>query len=251
MRRRLLIINLALAAAVAIGFWQFRKDYQAAVERYTALQPAARGTVAPPAAAALAPAPVQPGHYLEAAEKYLFSPDRNPTVVVEPPKAKPKPEMPRLYGVMNIGGGPIAIMSVGQGPHKSVRLGESIGDFKLLAAAREIITLEWDGEKIEAPVSDLLVRPSAQGGASAGGAAGAAPAPATGAPAGAAVLNPSAASGRPGEYLIGAPMQGSQGTIYQSPPGDTAPHGTVYQGKRKVVRNTPFGQQAWWEDVKP
>jgi hypothetical protein len=45
-------------------------------------------------------------------------------------------------------------------------------------------------------------------------------------------------------------MQGSSGTVYASPAGDTAPPGTVYQGKRKVVRQTPFGTQSWWEDVK-
>jgi hypothetical protein len=247
MRRRLVLINLVLFAATGFGLWRFRTDYRLANERYRILKPAAPAKVTPPAPARPA-GPVQPGSYLDAAARYLFSPDRNPTVVVEAPKVKPRPALPQLYGVMDIGEGPVALMSTkGEERHRPVRIGETIGEFKLLAAGPDRITLEWDGQAIEAQASDLLPRPRpepAQGAARTPGAS--APRP-SGGGSSATVLNPNA---KGGEFVIGPAMQGATGTIYSSPPGDTAPHGTVHQGKRKVVRQTPFGQQSWWEDVK-
>ncbi len=252
MRRRLLIANVVLVALAASGVWRFRAEFRRARERYRVLNPAAAPTLKTQPAEPPPLPPIQPAAYLDAAEKFLFSPDRNPTVVVEPPKVKPRPTLPQLFGVMNLGSGPIAIMAEkANAPHKTVRVGETIGEFKLLGAAGDEITLEWEGQPIHAQVSDVLVRPAADSTANtpavavAGGPAGAGGSGSGGA----TVMNPNANS-RPGEYLIGPPMQGAQGTIYQSPPGDTAPDGTVYQGKRKVVRQTPFGAQSWWEDVK-
>ena len=248
MRRRLLAVNAALLLLAGAGLWKLRIDYQRARERYRILSaaPAAHKHLPPPPPAP-APAPVQPASYLDAAANYLFSPDRNPTVVVEPPKVKPRPTLPLLFGVMNLGGGPIAIMAEKQNaPHKTVRVGEMIGEFKLLGVDQDAISLEWDGQPIRAHVSDVLVRPSAAEGGGSSASAAAAPAPGA---AGATLMNTSA-SGRPGEYVIGGPQQTATGTIYISPPGDTAPHGAIYQGKRKVVRQTPFGSQSWWEDVK-
>ena len=250
MRRRLLAGNLALLALAGAGLWKLRLDYQHALERSRILNaaPAARKDLPPPAPAP-APAPVQPAAYLDAAANYLFSPDRNPTVVVEPPKVKPRPTLPLLFGVMNLGGGPIAIMAEKQNaPHKTVRVGEMIGEFKLLGVDQDDISLEWDGQAILAHVSDVLVRPAAAEGGAGATASAAAAAPSAGG-AGATVMN-TVSSGKPGEYLIGGPTQTATGTIYTSPPGDAAPHGAVYQGKRKVVRQTPFGTQSWWEDVK-
>lgn len=252
MRRRLWVVNAVLAAAIATGLWRFRAEYRRAQERYRAFQtPASQAP--PPAAAAAPPRPVQPADYFDAAQKFLFSPDRNPNVVVEPPKVKPRPPLPVLFGVMNLGGGPIALMAASSNAkHQSVRIGEAVGEFKLLAAGGDAITLEWEGEKIEARVSDLLVKQAAQpapavtgGGTITGPAALAPPGAASGGNA-ATVMNP---TGRAGEFVIGAPIEGRPGTYY-SPAGDTAPPGAVHQGRRKVVRQTPFGQQAWWEDVK-
>jgi hypothetical protein len=253
MRQRLMIVSIVLFAATAAGLWRFRTDYRQAQERYRILQ-AAQPAAAPAPAPAPAPGPVQPGSFLDAAAKFLFSPDRNPTVVVEQPKVKPRPALPQLYGVMNLGDGPIALMTIKPSdPHKPVRAGETIGEFKLLAASGDHITLEWDGQKIERQVSDLLVRGGGE--TSAGGGGGGAPISTTGgsqtpgAGPGTQKVNPSVPVPQL-EYMIGAPMQGANGTVYASPPGDTAPDGAILNGKKKVVRQTPFGSQAWWEDVK-
>lgn len=246
MKRRLLVVNAVLLVAAGIGLWRFRVEYRRSQERYRvlALPPAPATPAVPPAQP---PPPVQPAAYFDAAQKYLFSPDRNPNVAVEPPKVKPRPALPALFGVMNLGTGPIALMAANaNGAHKPIRIGEAIGEFKLVAAGGDKITLEWEGEKIQAQVSDLLVKQAApppqagnlNAGGTLSGAAALAPAP---------VVNP--AAGRPGEYVVGSPIEGRPGTYY-APPGDTAPAGTVFQNKRKVLRQTPFGSQAWWEDVK-
>jgi len=248
MKRRLLVVNGVLLVAAGIGLWRFRVEYRQSQERYRVLTPP-RAPVPPAVPTAQLPPPVQPASYFDAAQKYLFSPDRNPNVAVEPPKVKPRPPLPVLFGVMNLGTGPIALMAANAtAGHKPIRIGEPIGEFKLVAAGGDKITLEWEGEKIHAQVSDLLVKQAAAppqqaaGTANAGGtlsgAAALAPAP--------TVVNP---TGRPGEYSVGSPIDGRPGTYY-APPGDTAPAGTVFQNKRKVLRQTPFGSQAWWEDVK-
>lgn len=48
---------------------------------------------------------------------------------------------------------------------------------------------------------------------------------------------------------IGPPVEGLA-CVYFPAVGDTSPAGTVFEGKRKVVRMTPFGSQSWWECVK-
>ncbi len=249
MKRRLLVVNGVLLVAAGIGLWRFRVEYRQSQERYRVLTPP-RAPVPPAVPTAQLPPPVQPAAYFDAAQKYLFSPDRNPNVAVEPPKVKPRPPLPVLFGVMNLGTGPIALMAANAtGAHKPIRIGEPIGDFKLVAAAGDKITLEWEGEKIHAQVSDLLVKQPAAGapqqaagtanaGGTLSGAAALAPAP--------TVVTP---AGRPGEYAVGGPIEGRPGTYY-APPVDSAPPGTVFQNKRKVLRQTPFGSQAWWEDVK-
>jgi len=252
MKRRLLVVNGVLLVAAGIGLWRFRVEYRRSQERYRVLTPQ-RAPVPPAVPPAQLPPPVQPAAYFDAAQRYLFSPDRNPNVAVEPPKAKPRPPLPVLFGVMNLGTGPIALMAANaSGAHKSIRIGEAIGEFKLVDAGGDKITLEWEGGKIQAQVSDLLVKQAAapQQAAGTSNAGGTITGPAAYAPPGAGnsatVVNP---TGRPGEYAVGSPIEGRPGTYY-APPGDTAPPGTVFQNKRKVLRQTPFGSQAWWEDVK-
>ncbi len=251
MTRKLLIANFALVALAAAGLWRLRADWSRAQQRYQILAPAAKKRAAP-AAEPSAPAPVQPAAFFDAADKFLFTADRNSTVAVEPPKHKPRPPLPSLSGVLNIGGGPIALMTLDTSrPYKPIRVGEKIGEFQLLAVAADEITLEWEGEAIHAAVSDLLARPAAaQPGQTAFGAASGASGASGAGQSPAAAVSTTETVSRPGEYRIGPAMQGANGTIYVSLPGDTAPHGTTYQGKRKVVQRGLMGTTSWWEDIK-
>jgi hypothetical protein len=70
----------------------------------------------PPCPPLPATEPVKAADYNDIAQKMLFSKDRNPVVVVEPPpapKVVPMPALPLFHGVVNLGDGPMAIMSEG------------------------------------------------------------------------------------------------------------------------------------------
>ncbi|MCS7316027.1 MAG: hypothetical protein RMI94_11600, partial [Bryobacterales bacterium] len=110
MKRRLLVLNLALAALAALAGWRVRARWLEARHREAmVLGQQVKPLPPPPYAALPAPEPLRAADYIEAAEKMLFSRDRNPTVVVEAPPEKPLPPLPVLYGVMDLGDGLTAI----------------------------------------------------------------------------------------------------------------------------------------------
>src|SRR6202007_478773 len=100
---------------------------------------------APPPAPAATPTPsVTATSYLEIAQKMLWSRDRNSQVIVDPPKPpdppKPLPPLPTVSGVMDIGDGPIVVMSEKQNAtSRGVRPGDMIGEFKLVAVSGDAI----------------------------------------------------------------------------------------------------------------
>ena len=237
MRTKLLLLNLALVAAIAVTGWHLRQQWIAAKAREQALQKSRIKPAAPPPRAASKPAePVTAAPYSDIAQKMLFSKDRNPTVVVEvapPPPPKPVPPLPALYGVMSLPDGPRAIMSEKPGPsHHGFRAGEKIGEFTLLGVDNQKIVLGWEDKVIEKKVDDMLER-SAPAAPAAGESRSGAPA----APA------PPPAKGEPAPGLdIGKGMRACQ-------PGDSSPPGTVTDGMKKVLVPGPFGTSCWWEPV--
>ena len=175
--------------------------------------------------------------YADVAQHTLFSADRNPTVTVEVVRP-PMPKLPVFYGLVNLGSGPFAIMSVQPGAeHKPVRFGEKIGEFKLVSAGQDQIVLEWEGEQVVRKTAELMVRTEEPQQAAAPP-----PKPAV-QPAKPAtnVITPAKREG-PGED-IGGGRRACQ-------PGDTSPAGTIMDGYRKFERDTPFGKMCHWEPVK-
>jgi hypothetical protein len=170
------------------------------------------------------------------AQKDLFSKDRNPNIVIEPVAVKPRPKwpaMPIVYGVMGLPGGMIAMMSEKPDSRsRGVAIGEKIGDLKLIALNADKITFEFEGETEEKNIRDLVNRGSQQDNSN---------------PAGAS-LNPANIA----EQRRGAPPPppkpgtdiGTQMKACQ--PGDTSPAGTMVDGYKKVVENTPFGPACRW-----
>jgi hypothetical protein len=237
-KRKLLLANLALLAFATAGAVHLRREW---VEAHTREQAVLEKRIQPappprmPAPAAIEP--VKAAGYNDIAQKMLFSKDRNPVVVVEPPpapKVVPMPALPLFHGVVNLGDGPMAIMSVGpKGPHRDYQPGDKVGDFKLVAVNNEELVLEWNGQTITKKVDEILdrstVAPPAPGPAAA----------ATPAPAPVVVTKAPAAPG--GEL---------NGGIKACQPGDTSPAGTVTDGFRKVIKATPFGARCYWESEK-
>jgi hypothetical protein len=241
LKRKLWLLNILLVAAIALAGWQLRKEAREfhARERATLdKRPPVPAPPAPPPAAA--PPTVTGAAYLGIAKDMLFSKDRNSQVIVDPPKPpdppKPLPPLPAVYGVMNIGDGPTVMMSEKSGGRqRGVHPGEKIGEFKLVSANSDELVLAFENRTVKKKVDELIDRGGVESVVSAG-------------PAGAAA----GASSTPVPPPVGKPEPGvklGEG-LANCQPNDPSPDGTIVNGMRKVVRQTPFGAACSWEAVK-
>jgi hypothetical protein len=185
-------------------------------------------------------------NYLDIAARLLFSKDRNPTVIIAPPPVKTVPAFPLAYGVLMMADPPIIMMAAKKGdPQKGFRAGDPIGDYKIVSFDNRTITFEWDGQKFTKNVQELVDRDAQS----------------------AALLNrqnvqnipePTAApptTSSPQVLSNSGSTAGGMGVdtgggIRACAPGDTAPAGTMSDGYRKIVSETPFGKVCRWEKVK-
>jgi hypothetical protein len=233
-RSKLIAINAGLAAGLVLVAWQGRVRWEdAQAERRANLNVPVKRVTPPPMAPAPKPEPVQAARYADVAAKNLFSKDRNPNVVVEAPKVEPPkvmPPLPLVYGVGTLPSGTYAFMAERSGGGtKSVRVGDTIGDFKVLAMNSSKVTFEWDGKQLERNVDDLADHSGAVG--SPGARSGpAAPPPIAAAPSGPPT---SAAFGRD----IGTPDAPAKACTAN----DNSPVGTIIDGYKKNGVMTPFG----------
>jgi hypothetical protein len=261
LNRRLVLLNVALLGLAAALVWMLRADWFGAQARERAVlsrQVEPKKLLAPPSPPLVKP--VSPAEYLEVAGKMLFSKDRNPTVVIEAPPAKPEPPMPALpsyHGQMAIGE-PVAFLSTPAGTQRSYHAGETIGDFTLLSFDRDTIEFEWHGKSVRRKVEELRPKEVAQ---AAPPRAAAAASPAASSPAGNAgpaqavtalgAASSSTASTKTDntsdDPMLG-PVQsdGSRACV----PSDTSPANTVHAGFRKNVNMTLLGALCNWEQVK-
>ena len=150
MKKKLILLDLALAAIVSVLALQVRDRWFEARKRSDAMFQQALKQLPPPP---YSPLPVVPGvtaaAYSAVALKYPFSADRNPTVVVEPPKEAPMPPLPVYYGIMALTDSETAIMSARSGePSQWIHFGEKVGEFTLLAVEDDEVTLEWNGKTV-------------------------------------------------------------------------------------------------------
>lgn len=243
MKTKYILLNLCLLAAVVLVGWQVRTRLAAAAadRARTARNPiqSAVGNV-PPSVPVPDAAPA--ARFAEVATKDLFARDRNPVVIVEPPKVeKPKdmPGLPVLFGVLGLPGGTRAMMAERSGlPSKTVRAGDTIGEFTVLALNTSTVKFGWEGREIERKVDELIDR--GVHGVDAQTNAAAQP--------GQALQSP--ISAQPAPVLQGSPIGielGAPGrSEKQCRPGDSSPAGTVLEGYRKVLTATPFGNSCRW-----
>ena len=238
MNRKLLILDVVLAAVAVYAGFQFRSQWIAAKAREAAvLNQKAAALPAPQ----FTPLPATPAvlstGYAEIAQKLLFDRSRNSTVVVEvppPPPPKPMPPLPVYHGMMNIGDGPAAILSVNAtAPQMEIHPGETIGPFKLVDVTSQEIALEWDGKIIRKTVDEILDRTTRQVVAEAGAPAPAAPPPPV-QPVVKSALGPGEDTGR--GYKV-------------CQPNDNTPDDSVVDGYKKVSLRTPFGNACRWDPV--
>jgi hypothetical protein len=291
LNRRLVLLNLALLALAGALVWTLRTNWiQAKARERVVLQRkvAAKAVLAPPPLPAVKA--VAPADYIDVAGKMLFSKDRNPTVVVEPPKPPPEPVMPALpnyHGQMAIGEPVILLSMSANAVQRSYHAGDQVGDFKLVSFDENRVDFEWKGKNVERKLEDL--KPKETTGA-AGAQAAKAAAPASTSAAAAAPVRPVAsldhpspaapaasvssasASATPAPSKAVTSLGGTSSTANSASSGDTAgdstfgpllpsgdraclpsdnsPVGTVHSGFMKVQSVGIFGASCSWTEVK-
>lgn len=252
MSRKLIALNLALIALAGAMVWLLRVHWlETEAHERAIFERAARARAVLPLPPDVSPRPVAAVDYLDVAQKTLFSKDRNPIVVIEPPPPKPEPPMPALpsyHGQMAIGD-PVVFLSTNENAvQKSYRAGEKIGPFEVVSFDREKITFDWNGKTVERKVQDLAPKEPPPGQQQAGLPASSVPpgprgpAPVSLAPAAVKSMD---AGDKP---TLGADMgAGVHGCVT----GENSPSGTVKDGYKKVVAPGVLGlTTCHWEPVK-
>lgn len=247
MRRKLLLLNFVLlAVVVALGYDLRRRFRENRAHEDRVLRVEIKPSPAPPAPPLEQIRPLAPAGYEEVAQKMLFSRDRNPNVEVEVAPPKPQPPLPPAYGFMNLGGTPTVILGEKPGVQRAFRPGDQVGPFKLLSVDGTDIAFEWDGQKIERKLSELIE----QGRKSVSTAeaqpvavAAAAPAQAASTTSTSTTITASTPEKSGPGVSVGADARACQ-------PGDNSPAGTVKDGYRKVMTDSPFGKLCRWEPAK-
>ena len=238
MKRKLVLLNLVLAALAAAAAWQLRVRWlEDKAQQQLVLRRPARKADAPPAAAPRPIPPVSASSYGEVAQRTLFSEDRNPDVTVEVAPPKPMPALPAAYGVVDFGSGPTVFMS--EKPSAASRgyaPGEKVGEFTLVSVGEDEVVLEWNGQKMTKKLQEL--KPTA--GENHAAASSEAPRPSAPAVQAASVGTEQG----PGAQIV------ADSSFKACVPGDTSPTGTVRDGYRKIMARMPVGWSCHWEPVK-
>jgi hypothetical protein len=242
--RKLIALNLALLAALGAMLFQARREWhEARVRERAFLEHRIPLTPALPLAPLPKPEPLTAAAYAPVAEKNLFSKDRNANVILDPPVTpppKPVPPFPAARGVMLWDGVPptVVLSEKPGGPQHLYHPGDKIGPWQIVSVDSQYVMLEWDGKQFQKRLDELLDKtPIAVAQTQTPAQAAAAPAP-TPPPA----RQLSTKSSGPGDD-VGAGLKSCL-------PGDSAPPGTVVDGMKKVIRQTPFGKPCYWEPVQ-
>ncbi len=158
----MVLLNVLLVVAAAWLVWLVRKNWgDAAAKQEQFLTQPGKAPKGPQSAGTPGAPRASAGDYFDVAQKTLFSKDRNPNVVVEPPPPappapapKPIPPLPVYYGQMSLGE-PVIVLASERTEQKSYHKGDTIGNFKLVSFDRDKIKLEFDGNEIEHELTEL------------------------------------------------------------------------------------------------
>lgn len=244
MKRKLALLNVVLVALAALIVWRIWSVHQEMSTRESAVLPGVAETrdVAPPPSAA-PPEEIAAIDYIGVAEQYLFSPDRNSNVEIEAAPELPLPTLPIAHGILDIGSGPTAILSMpGEEGQRAYRIGESVGGFVLAGISADELTLQWEGGVVRRSLNDLTPQDEQNVSTAAVRRAPPPPKPAAQEKPKSTVLSNNTNSG-PSDIDMGGGMLACR-------PGDTSPSGTVFNGYRKLVTQTPFGAACRWLPIE-
>jgi hypothetical protein len=239
---KLRLLDLALLLLAGLMYWQLRREWIGSHARDLALLNSTLPAARVPGLAPLENvAPISVVDFAEVALKNLFSPDRNPNVIVDPPKPvapKPQPPFPVAHGVMLWAGVPptIVLSEKAGGPQKGYRPGDTIGPWKVVSVDNSYADFEWDGKEFKKRIDELIEQtPIAE------------------------VAPPSAApqanQPKPPVQSLSTPTQAGPGADngrgYKTCiAGDSSPNGTIVDGMKKMITATPFGSSCAWAPVQ-
>jgi hypothetical protein len=236
LNRKIVILDVVLAVVAIFAGFQLRNEWRAARNREAAtlhsapVKPAAERPYTPlPAVEAVLSA-----GYNAIAQKDLFDPSRNPNVEIPapppPPPPPPMPALPHYYGQMNLDGVTAILSEAANSPQKSVKPGETIGQFKLVDVSIQEIVFEWNGGLVHRRLDELLDRSASAN-----------------APVVSALTQPP-----PPPPVIKTPTGPGDLTpqgFKVCNPNDSTPDGAVADGFRKVAYATPFGSACRWDPI--
>lgn len=251
MIRRLMLVNVALFALLGLLSWQLKQKMMLAQARENALllMRFPPSEVASPVPLSKVPA-LDATAYQDAVAKNLFSRDRNPVPIPDPPPPPPAPPpipaFPVARGVMLWEGVPPTIVlssAKGAKDQHGYHPGDKFGEWKIVAVDHEYLTLSWNGQEFKKRLDELMDHTPVNM-AEAGPAPAAAAAAAAAKPAVTAVTSVSESSNGMGTDV--------GGNIRTCVAGDNQPEGTIVDGHKKVITQSPFAPQGVcrWEPVR-
>lgn len=239
MRRKLALLNTVLLALTALAVWRiWRVHEDTSARENSILNSDPESQAVAPTPAGVPPEELTAIDYIAVAEQLLFSPDRNANVEIEAAPEQPLPPLPTAHGILDLGSGPTAILSApDEEGQRAYRVGDSVGDFVLVGIGANELSLEWDGGVVRRSLDDLGPREDNR--------------PIAAAP---PVPKP-AAPEKPKTTVLSESVRGPLdvdmgGGVLACRPGDTSPAGTVFNGYRKVISRSPFGETCRWEPVQ-
>ena len=246
MTRKLLALDVLLLALVALLGIQVRREWLKAKTREQAfLQQKIVLKPAQPLVPLVQPPPFMANAYAQVAEKNLFSKDRNSNVIIDPPapvKERPVPPFPIARGVMLWDGVPPTVVLSDRpgGTQRGYHPGDRIGEWLIVSVDNQYLVLQWEGKEFKKRLDELLDKttlmvaetPPAGGNAAANVVSAAPPVQS---------LSTSTPQG------LGADMGNN---VRACVAGDTAPAGTIVDGMKKVVSQSPFGSVCRWEQAR-
>lgn len=247
MNRKIVMLNLLLLGLLVWLGMQLRAGWlEAKAREQAALARAAKPgqVVPPPGVPQVEPTPAT--SYIDVAQRMLFSKDRDPSVLLDPPPPppapppeKPVPPLPSYYGQMSFGE-PVIVLATEKIAQKSYRVGEKVGDFKIASFDSDTVTFEWEDKVLKNNVRDLTPKE-----------------PERPAPGPAAAAAPAAASTKAiGTKMGGAepkldPVLGAANGLYRAcVDSDNSPDGTVKDGYKKKIAQTLMGSSCQWEPIR-
>jgi hypothetical protein len=160
MWRRLLVLDLLLAAVLAFGVVRIRASWNEfqATHRVESIQPEPEPAKNVPPLVVVSAAP---GDWTEISVKNPFSFDRQDIPIVAPKQAAPTQPRPLLSGIISIGNENVAMLASAQGGRNSqpIKVGESIDGWEVIEIQdRSVIVSAANGVRETIQMGDVRSR---------------------------------------------------------------------------------------------